>query len=671
MLRVESVYKSFGNQRVIADFSMNLKKGDIVGITGETGSGKSTLLNIVSGYEKSDKGEIFFSSKPYSKFKEKEVNDFRKKKIAFMFQKCNLIEEFSVEDNIKLSLSFDRTKYHKIDEYLKKTGLLDLKKQKVSKLSGGEKQRVALIRALVKDFEILVCDEPTGSLDDTNSKIILDLIKEECANKIVIIVSHKSSVVDKYCNCVYHYSFESMKFIQVKENSVKAATETSSDEKVKLSVFGLLSHGLSRLKSKPVHNVMMLLLSVCFLLALGARAILSDSLFREIQVNEERMLLPLEQVVVSSGKADIDELLNNPAVDRIELRHKPYDNFKILGVDYIASRPLSPGDDTSKLNEINVYFEGKFKYNIYSQSKIGNMWVPYKLNEISSQDSFEYSDLIVGDYPEGNQILLDVNTAINLINVPEINFDRYINGKITVEEIFKNVRGRYIEVFDIRNCEAPNCQNIYSKGFEISGILDSKHLSPYLEGVYATKEVAEILVDSSYGDREIHYVIYKKDATKKINDLFFRELPHHYIYDKELIDEYNKAYKRIQTIVDYNIFVSTILAVSFFIGYLLVVAIIFSYSKADIAIYRSLGYSKFATSLMLSLSYIFLVLFSLMITAVIYTLFIKGIVPNPLYFTKIFLNGIVSSSLILFASFLLIMIGYVKTYSSRSINSLL
>jgi len=212
MIKGIGLSKKYGNQTVFENVNISARPGDFVGIIGKTGCGKSTLLNVISGYEFCDQGEVYFSDKKLRDFNSKKIDHFRNQNIAFLFQSYNLLEDLTVYENLKLSVNFRLDDYEKIDDYLHRLELHHLKNKVVCNLSGGEKQRIAFLRAMIKDFDILLCDEPTGNLDDTNSKLILSTIKEECADKIVIMVTHKKSIANTYFNKVYSYDRKSRLF---------------------------------------------------------------------------------------------------------------------------------------------------------------------------------------------------------------------------------------------------------------------------------------------------------------------------------------------------------------------------------------------------------------------------------------------------------------------------
>jgi len=198
MIELKNVSKYYNNNGVISNglhnVSLTLKKGEIVAITGESGSGKSTLLNVITKMDTFDEGEIYFKGNETSYFNIDDMDQFRKNKIGFIFQNYNIIDSYTVLKNVMLPLTINGVPIKeakiKAKELIEKVGLTHRIKHRGSKLSGGEKQRCVIARALAYDSEILACDEPTGNLDSATGREIIKLIKEVAENKLVLIVTH-------------------------------------------------------------------------------------------------------------------------------------------------------------------------------------------------------------------------------------------------------------------------------------------------------------------------------------------------------------------------------------------------------------------------------------------------------------------------------------------------
>ncbi len=210
MLKLENVSKYYYNNGIIAvgfsKVNLELKLGEFVVITGESGSGKSTLLNVISGLDSYEDGEMFINGKETSHYTEKDFEDYRRKYIANIFQSFNLVNSYTVYQNIELVMLLNGYKKYKVKKQILKiideVGLTKFKNTKVSKLSGGQKQRVAIARAMVKDTPIIVADEPTGNLDTESAKDVLEILKRVAKDKLVVMVTHNIEQVEQYATRV-------------------------------------------------------------------------------------------------------------------------------------------------------------------------------------------------------------------------------------------------------------------------------------------------------------------------------------------------------------------------------------------------------------------------------------------------------------------------------------
>ena len=204
MLKLKNVSKFYYNKGVIASgfnkINIEFDIGEFVAIVGESGSGKSTLLNVISGLDSYEEGEMYINGEETSHYRESDFEEYRKKYVSNIFQNFNLVNSYTVYQNIELVLLLNGYKKKdvkkKVLELIDKVGLTKYKRTKTSKLSGGQQQRVAIARALAKDTPIIVCDEPTGNLDSKAAKGVINLLKEISKDKLVIVVTHNFSEIE-------------------------------------------------------------------------------------------------------------------------------------------------------------------------------------------------------------------------------------------------------------------------------------------------------------------------------------------------------------------------------------------------------------------------------------------------------------------------------------------
>ena len=198
MIFVKSLYKSYNNGKteVLRDVSLSIDDGEFAVILGASGSGKSTLMNVMSGLEKADKGEITVNETNLNAMTDKQLTEFRKNYVGFVFQQYYLLPHLSVASNIKLGA--DLAKNDGFDEIIQALGLADKLNKRPSELSGGEQQRVCIARALAKKPRILFLDEPTGALDEKTGRDVLDCIikQKEKLGFTMVMVTHNQNIAE-------------------------------------------------------------------------------------------------------------------------------------------------------------------------------------------------------------------------------------------------------------------------------------------------------------------------------------------------------------------------------------------------------------------------------------------------------------------------------------------
>ena len=196
MLKGNNISKSFGDVKVLNNINLEFKLGNIISIFGGSGAGKSTLLYILSTLEKPDLGSVEFKEKNLISLSGDDLSKFRNENIGFVFQSHNLLSEFNVFENICIPGYVSKDKSRGVEEranqLIKDLGIQDKSKNMPNQLSGGEQQRVAIARSLINSPDIIFADEPTGNLDETNSKKFISLIKKlnKKYKKTFVIVSH-------------------------------------------------------------------------------------------------------------------------------------------------------------------------------------------------------------------------------------------------------------------------------------------------------------------------------------------------------------------------------------------------------------------------------------------------------------------------------------------------
>ncbi len=198
-LEIQDLKKSFGQgeakTEVLKGINFSVEKGEICVLLGPSGSGKSTLLNIIGGIDSADSGYISINGEKTADMNEKALTNYRRRHLGYVFQMYNLIPNLNVKENIEVG-AYLSDKSLDIDELLKTLGLYEHRHKLPNQLSGGQQQRTAIGRAIVKNPDILLCDEPTGALDYNTSKEILKLIEDvnQKYGNTVIMVTHNDAI---------------------------------------------------------------------------------------------------------------------------------------------------------------------------------------------------------------------------------------------------------------------------------------------------------------------------------------------------------------------------------------------------------------------------------------------------------------------------------------------
>ena len=254
MLQLQNVRKIYttkaGNTAALDGLNILFPSNGMVFITGKSGSGKTTLLNVIGGLDGINEGDLIINGKKFSDFKEDEYNSYRNTYVGFIFQEYNLLQEYTVEKNIRIATELQGAciTTERVNELLELVDLEGLNNRLPSQLSGGQKQRVAIARALVKNPQIIMADEPTGALDSVTGIQVMDTLKSLSKDRLVIVVSHDLELAERYADRIIRLvdgkvvedvtltdsTIEGNVFKNDDSFIVKSGAELSSEETVEL-----------------------------------------------------------------------------------------------------------------------------------------------------------------------------------------------------------------------------------------------------------------------------------------------------------------------------------------------------------------------------------------------------------------------------------------------------
>lgn len=315
LLKLKNIGKIYNSNDIltigIRNINLEFDYNEFVTIEGESGSGKSTLLNVIAANDSYEEGELYFNGEETSHYSNSDWEKYRENNIAMIFQDFNIIENLTVVENVELALlriesSKERRKI--ADGLIERVGLTKQRNQKTSKLSGGEKQRCVIARALAKDSPIILADEPTGNLDVKASKEIAALLKEVSKDKLVIVVTHNPEFFTMYAT----------RRVTILDGSVKSDNVIDSPPKndIKLNnvyisrrqnIKKTFKIGFLNYKSRPKFTTMMSLALCCIAVALfSILALFNQYLISPLQKNLDDVGVE-GKVIISNTNDYIDE----------------------------------------------------------------------------------------------------------------------------------------------------------------------------------------------------------------------------------------------------------------------------------------------------------------------------------------------------------------------------
>lgn len=422
MLELKKVSKYYYNKGMVTSgldkVSLNLSVGEFIAITGESGSGKTTLLNVIAGLDTYEDGEMLINGKETSHYMEKDYELYRKKYISNIFQTFNLVNSYTVYQNIELVLLLNgenkKDIKDKVIELIKKVDLYKYRNTKVSKLSGGQKQRVGVARALAKNTPIILADEPTGNLDKRSSESIIELLKEVSKDKLVIIVTHNYDQIEKYVtrkitmNDGKVISDQKIKDYDKPNNiSINDSKDITNINKLKLGIRNAFN-----IKSKFI-----LLLFVYLFIIFSFTS--SYAMFKESEYKTS--LEGYNQYFKETSPKRI--IINK--LDKSEFTNEDYENIeKLTNVDYIVKNDLLLDNKATLVND-QVYLNGLVR-NIKD------------LKDDASKEILENDNDIIIEGSKDNYYLTNYLDEIlnNELTVQELN--RISEYKVKIKKVIYN-----------------------------------------------------------------------------------------------------------------------------------------------------------------------------------------------------------------------------------------
>lgn len=419
MIKLENVTKYYyGSSNVtcaLRKINLEFKIGEFVAITGESGSGKTTLLNIISGFDTYEEGEIYFNNKMTSYFDENDWELYRKNEISFIFQNYNLIDSYTVLQNVAMTYVIDGYSYKeakvKAIEKIKLVGLEKDLNKKAVKLSGGQKQRLAIARALAKETNIIVADEPTGNLDEKNGELVLDILKKVSKDKLVLVVTHNISQIEPYITRKVRLHDGEVVVDEIREkinNSliVQNKTKEEGNNLYKACNFSFLNLITQPLKSLLMLSLVILCTLSSFVFYGNFKANLDENKTKEINneifqnADDTRLL-----VRTSDFSVITDEIMNKAKVENV-LSIEKYDG----------------------VTDINYYRPDDYKFIISSdlENPTSSNYIDYSYYELIDHSHFMRSSssltedmLVAGRLPQNDFEMVVYSDDLSILDTTE------------------------------------------------------------------------------------------------------------------------------------------------------------------------------------------------------------------------------------------------------------
>ena len=513
MIEIKNYSKRFKERVIYDNVSLSLPRTGVVAIVGESGSGKTTLLNSIAGLDFDYDGEITIDSTNLKNLSKDDLCDYRIHNIGYVFQNFNLLNLDNVENNIVLpfesiSNCSKKVKQRKVDELTNLLGISKFKKQPVNKLSGGEKQRVAIARAMINSPKVILCDEPTGALDEINSEQIYSLLRKISGKSLIIIASHDYEGVSKIADKIIKIS--DGKITSIKENKIIDSEETNlleNNHEVKsgaLTTSFKLRHSFQKLKSKKYRSLITNAMLSLSLTGIGISIILATSVSKRI--GEAFSSLTNGNQIVMSLKQESQNTFSNAysaPLSRVEDVYEKYTYYlEGIGTNYL------------------VNFEDFFKdrNDVYVSSTVFKIPLPYYSTR-SINDFKWLNDNRLVQYPYAVSNLKDDQVVLGLTYAEMVNlcFELKIQRNFTSLGHYIHENGLLISLEVCNNSWQYDDEQI----FEVKAVVESNQPLFYHTNTLWNEKVFEEMMRLPSDDDGEHYFpweMYKLYYFKTVGD---------------------------------------------------------------------------------------------------------------------------------------------------------
>ena len=574
MLKLENITKIYEgkNYKQIAlnDVTLAFRNNEFVSILGPSGSGKTTLLNIIGGLDKYTYGNLIIDGVSTRKYKERDWNNYRSKKVGFIFQSYNLINHQTVLSNVLLSLNIaGKPKKESIKlakKVLKDVGLENYIKKKPKELSGGQMQRVAIARALVTNPDIILCDEPTGALDSQTSIQIMELLKKISKEKLVIMVTHNVTLANKYSDRVialndgvitydtspYEVENYSLKKIKNKRKTMNKFTSLS------LSFNNLLTKKSRTLLTSFAGSIGIIGIALVLSLSKGTQKYINKIekntfskypiSIMESYIDYQNMFDKEKESCKNGSICSINDLTNNVVNDNkinsiskfSNILKQNYENINnyTLDINYNYNIDLNIYKDNKMIENSSLYFKEFFNNNspLLKEYTLIYGKLPEKYNEIVIVTDEN------GKLPLSLMKSLFINEDIDLSKIINISYEKIIDSKFklvseTSYYIYENDTWQYIK----NNQDKINDILDKSINLKITGILKLNKDAIISESGFIgySKKLINYLNDEVNSSNIKKSILENKDINPLTNNLYDENMTYEMLLDSISINDKN------------------------------------------------------------------------------------------------------------------------------------
>ena len=536
MINILKLTKIYGKRHIFSQFSYEFPDKGFICLVGSSGSGKSTLLNMIAGVDSSFDGTIKIDQIELKKMTPSDALNFRIKNIGYVFQNFNLLNLDTVFNNVLLPLetSFTGKRFilkKRVRDALQLVGLSNLEKQRVNKLSGGEKQRVAIARALINDPKVILCDEPTGALDEKNAQSIFNLLKDISKRTLVIVATHDTESIKDIADQILEIKDGDVTVKKFKRRKQKESLNQligKGKEKAVPNIPFLFKvrYAIQKIKAKKIRSVIMNLMLSLALTGIGLSMIITDSVSTKVE-DAFKAILNGNYLIISNKNENentFSTVYSTPYAKTNEIYQKYEYLIEGIGVNYF------------------VNFEDFFKDNneFYVDSK--NRRIPLESLSARNINDFKWIDENEGKiyYPFDYEILDNDQVILGLSYEDMVN----LCFNLQIQRSYSSL-GHYI--YEKGLALSLNVRNDYwqyddEQLLSVMAVCESSRTCIYHTNQLWNEVVFEEMMRLPSDDDEIHeypwelYKIYyfktKGDASTFLNTCLYDEYLYDFVFER-------------------------------------------------------------------------------------------------------------------------------------------